>query len=116
MNDTSGNSVGKCPFSGGASAAGSAQTKRDWWPNQLKLNILRQHSALSDPMDASFDYNKECESFDLDALKKDIVDLMTQSQDWWPAYYGHSSRLTLPSPLLSLEDTALQGSLPCAEA
>jgi catalase-peroxidase len=92
------------------------QTKRDWWPNQLKLNILRQHSALSDPMDASFDYNKECESFDLDVLKKDIVDLMAQSQDWWPTYYGHSSRLTLPSPLLSLEDTALQGSLPCAEA
>mgnify|MGYP006108321375 CR=1 FL=1 len=116
MNDTSGNIVGKCPFSGGASAAGSAQTNRDWRPNQLKLNILRQHSALSDPMDASFDYKKECESLDLDALKKDIVDLMIQSQDWWPADYGHSSRLTLPSPLLSLEDTALQGSLPCEEA
>ncbi|MBT5498468.1 MAG: catalase/peroxidase HPI [Alphaproteobacteria bacterium] len=89
MNDTSGNSAGKCPFSGGASAAGSGQSNRDWWPNQLKLKILRQHSALSDPMDASFDYKKAFESLDLDALKKDIVELMTQSQDWWPADYGH---------------------------
>ena len=89
MNDMSDSSVGKCPFSGGASAAGSGRTNRDWWPNQLKLNILRQHSALSDPMDESFDYKTEFESLDLDALKKDIVDLMTQSQDWWPADYGH---------------------------
>jgi len=89
MNDMNDSSVGKCPFSGGASAAGSGRTNRDWWPNQLKLNILRQHSALSDPMDASFDYKTEFESLDLDALKKDIVDLMTQSQDWWPADYGH---------------------------
>ncbi len=88
MDDTSGNSAGKCPFSGGASPAGGT-SNRDWWPNQLKLNILRQHSSLSNPMTESFDYAKAFESLDLDAVKKDIVDLMTDSQDWWPADYGH---------------------------
>ncbi len=81
----------KCPFSGGAlkQSAGSGTRNRDWWPNQLKLNILRQHSSLSNPMGASFNYAEEFKSLDLDALKKDIFDLMTTSQDWWPADYGH---------------------------
>lgn len=85
------NGEAKCPFHGGElkQGAGSGTRNRDWWPNQLKLNILRQHSALSNPMDASFDYAKEFKSLDLKAVKKDIFDLMTTSQDWWPADYGH---------------------------
>jgi catalase-peroxidase len=81
----------KCPFSGGAikKTAGTGTSNRDWWPNQLKLNILRQHSALSNPMDEAFDYAAEFNSLDLAALKKEIVELMTTSQDWWPADYGH---------------------------
>lgn len=82
---------GKCPFQGGAlkQSAGSGTRNRDWWPNQLKLNILRQHSALSNPMGAAFDYAAAFTTLDLDAVKKDIFDLMTTSQDWWPADYGH---------------------------
>lgn len=85
------NGGGKCPFSGGAAkfSAGSGPGNTDWWPNQLKLNILRQHSSLSDPMGEDFDYAAAFKSLDLSALKKDIVDLMTTSQDWWPADYGH---------------------------
>ncbi len=81
----------KCPFSSGAlkQTAGAGSRNRDWWPNQLKLNILRQHAAASNPMDESFDYAAEFKSLDLAAVKKDIVDLMTTSQDWWPADYGH---------------------------
>jgi catalase-peroxidase len=81
----------KCPFHGGAlkASAGSGTRNRDWWPNQLKLNILRQQSSLSNPMDEGFNYAKEFKSLDLKAVKKDIFDLMTQSQDWWPADYGH---------------------------
>lgn len=81
----------KCPFSGGAikKVAGSGTGNRDWWPNQLKLNILRQHSALSNPMGDDFNYAEAFKSLDLNAVKKDIVELMTQSQDWWPADYGH---------------------------
>ncbi|QNA42937.1 catalase/peroxidase HPI [Lacibacter sediminis] len=84
-------SQAKCPFSGGAlkQTAGSGTRNRDWWPNQLKLNILRQHSTLSNPMGESFNYAKEFNSLDLAAVKKDIYDLMTTSQDWWPADYGH---------------------------
>lgn len=84
-------SQGKCPFGHGAStpSAGSGTRNRDWWPNQLKLNILRQNSSLSNPMDEEFNYAEEFKSLDLDAVKKDIVDLMTTSQDWWPADYGH---------------------------
>jgi catalase-peroxidase len=70
-------------------AAGSGTRNRDWWPNQLKLNILRQQSELSNPMGDNFDYASEFKSLDLAAVKKDIVDLMTTSQDWWPADYGH---------------------------
>ncbi len=84
-------SQAKCPFSGGAlkQTAGSGTRNRDWWPNQLKLNILRQFSNLSNPMGGSFNYAEEFKSLDLAAVKKDIFDLMTTSQDWWPADYGH---------------------------
>lgn len=85
------NTESKCPFSGGAmtKSAGSGTRNRDWWPNQLKLNILRQHATSSNPMDDSFDYAKEFLSLDLNAVKKDIFELMTTSQDWWPADFGH---------------------------
>jgi catalase-peroxidase len=81
----------KCPFTSGAmkKSAGGGTTNRDWWPNQLNLNVLRQHSSLSDPMDDDFDYAEEFKKLDLKAIKKDLVDLMTDSQDWWPADYGH---------------------------
>ncbi len=75
----------KCPFSG----SGRAPTNRDWWPNQLDLQVLHQHSALSNPMDATFDYVREFNSLDLDAVIQDLRALMTQSQDWWPADFGH---------------------------
>ena len=83
--------INDCPFLGGAikTSAGGGTSNSDWWPNQLKLNILRQNAAKSNPMNKSFDYKKEFNSLDLEALKKDIVDLMTDSQDWWPADYGH---------------------------
>lgn len=85
------NSESKCPFMTGAlkHGAGGGTSNKDWWPNQLRLNILRQHSSLSNPMDSDFDYNKEFKSLDLDAIKKDLNELMTDSQDWWPADYGH---------------------------
>ncbi|RDB05600.1 catalase/peroxidase HPI [Runella aurantiaca] len=85
------NGEGKCPFHGGApkQVAGGGTGNRDWWPNQLKLNILRQNSTLSNPMGESFNYAEEFKSLDLAALKQDIFDLMTNSQDWWPADYGH---------------------------
>ncbi|SEJ14504.1 catalase-peroxidase [Cyclobacterium xiamenense] len=84
-------SAAKCPFHGGAlkQSAGGGTRNRDWWPNQLKLNILRQHSALSNPMGEGFDYAKEFESLDLAAVKKDLEEALTTSQDWWPADYGH---------------------------
>ncbi len=93
--NTNNSGEAKCPFTGASATAGkqpSAGTgtrNQDWWPNQLKLNILRQHSTLSNPMDQSFNYAKEFASLELKAVKKDIVDLMTNSQDWWPADYGH---------------------------
>ena len=85
------NTESKCPFSVGAitQSAGSGTRNRDWWPNQLKLNILRQHAKSSNPMDENFDYAKEFLSLDLKAVKKDIFELMITSQDWWPADYGH---------------------------
>ncbi len=81
----------KCPVMGGVhkQTAGAGTSNRDWWPNQLKLNILRQHSSLADPMGGDFDYAAAFKRLDLDALKKDIFELMTTSQDWWPADYGH---------------------------
>lgn len=85
------NGGGKCPFGFDKrkNVAGAGPANRDWWPNQLKLNILRQNSALSNPMEESFDYAEEFKSLDFEALKKDIYDVMTDSQDWWPADYGH---------------------------
>jgi catalase-peroxidase len=81
----------KCPFLNGSlkQSAGSGTRNRDWWPNQLKLNILRQNSSLSNPMGGAFNYAEEFKSLDLAAVKQDIFDLMTTSQDWWPADYGH---------------------------
>lgn len=85
------NSQAKCPFTGAIhkNNAGGGTRNRDWWPNQLDLGVLRQHSNLSDPMDPDFDYAKEFQSLDLAAVKKDLFELMTNSQDWWPADYGH---------------------------
>lgn len=83
----------KCPFTGATAkavqSAGGGTRNRDWWPNQLKLNILRQNSKLSNPMDESFNYAEAFKSLDLAAVKKDLTELMTNSQDWWPADYGH---------------------------
>ncbi len=82
--------VNKCPVTGAMAKTQSAGTaNHQWWPNQLTLNILRQHSSLSDPMDKDFDYAAEFKSLDLSALKKDLHALMTESQDWWPADFGH---------------------------
>jgi len=81
----------KCPFHNGAikQIAGSGTQNRDWWPNQLKLNVLRQHSSLSNPMGEKFNYAEEFKSLDFPALKKDLHALMTDSQEWWPADFGH---------------------------
>jgi catalase-peroxidase len=93
---------GTCPFGHGQQApvtnadqcpvihaAGGGTTNQDWWPNQLKVDILHQHDARSNPMEDDFDYREEFKSIDYDALKKDLNDLMTDSQDWWPADFGH---------------------------
>jgi catalase-peroxidase len=87
----------KCPFSGGAMrlTAGGGPKNRDWWPNQLNINILRQHSAKSDPMDPDFNYAEAFKSVDYDALKADLHELMTNSQDWWPADWGHYGPLMI---------------------
>ena len=84
----------KCPFPHGQvkqaqQAAGTGTTNKDWWPNRLNLSVLRQHSTLSDPMDKNFNYAEEFKKLDLKVVKKDIFELMTTSQDWWPADYGH---------------------------
>jgi catalase-peroxidase len=81
----------KCPFPHGQmkQSAGTGTSNKDWWPNRLNLSILRQHSNLSDPMDKGFNYAEEFKKLDLKAIKKDIFKLMTTSQDWWPADYGH---------------------------
>ncbi|MDP5105523.1 MAG: catalase/peroxidase HPI [Polaribacter sp.] len=85
------NSISKCPFMGGTQkhTAGSGTKNRDWWPNELKLNILRQNGASSNPMEKDFDYAAAFNSINFDELKQDVIDLMTDSQDWWPADYGH---------------------------
>lgn len=82
---------GKCPFSSGSITknSGTGTSNRDWWPNQLNLSILRQNSNLSNPMGEDFDYKKAFNSLDYEALKNDIFELMTNSQEWWPADYGH---------------------------
>nr|HRD06160.1 catalase-peroxidase [Saprospiraceae bacterium] len=86
------NEGGKCPFTGAMHHHAGTQrgtSNADWWPNKLNLSILRQNGAESDPMDKDFDYRKEFASLDYEALKKDLEALMTDSQDWWPADYGH---------------------------
>ena len=72
-----------------AEAAGAAMSNQDWWPNQLDLSVLHDNPPQSNPMGESFDYAKEFKSLDVDALKRDLIELMTTSQDWWPADYGH---------------------------
>ncbi len=81
----------KCPFTGATAKqrVETAPVNRDWWPNQLNLGILRQHNPISDPMGKNFNYAEEFKSLDLNAVKQDIFNLMTTSQDWWPADYGH---------------------------
>ncbi len=81
------NDESKCPVIG--HSAGSGTSNRDWWPNKLNLNILRQHSSKSNPMGEEFNYAKEFKTLDLKAVKKDLMDLMTKSQEWWPADFGH---------------------------
>jgi catalase-peroxidase len=90
-------SESKCPFAGGAgtNALAGATTNANWWPEQLKLGILHQHSPQSDPMGEDFDYAKEFKSLDLDAVVKDLRALMTDSQDWWPADWGHYGGLMI---------------------
>ncbi|MBB5436750.1 catalase-peroxidase [Pedobacter sp. AK017] len=86
------NDISKCPFHNGSmkhNVGGGGTRNKDWWPNQLKLNILRQHSSLSNPMDKDFNYAEAFKSLDFAALKKDLHALMTDSQDWWPADFGH---------------------------
>jgi catalase-peroxidase len=86
------NDISKCPFHGAGqkqNVGGGGTRNRDWWPNQLKLNILRQYSTLSNPMDKDFNYAEAFKSLDLGAVKKDLHALMTDSQDWWPADFGH---------------------------
>ncbi len=81
----------KCPVTGktSKSIAGRGTSNRDWWPNQLNLKILHQHSDRSNPMGAAFNYAAEFKKLDLEAVKKDLAALMTDSQDWWPADWGH---------------------------
>ena len=81
----------KCPVTGKSheDASSGGTTNRDWWPNQLNLSILHQHSSKSNPMDKEFNYAEEFKKLDLEAVKKDLYALMTDSQDWWPADYGH---------------------------
>jgi len=82
-------SEGKCPVMHGAPVAGSGTSNRDWWPNQLNLRILHQHSALSNPMSPAFNYREQFKGLDYAAVKKDLTALMTESQEWWPADWGH---------------------------
>ncbi|WP_179349538.1 catalase/peroxidase HPI [Winogradskyella pacifica] len=90
-------SAAKCPYLSGTTkhTAGGGVENRDWWPNELKLNILRQNATKSNPMGDDFNYAEAFNSLDFDALKKDVTDLMTDSQDWWPADYGHYGGLMI---------------------
>ena len=92
-----GGDLSKCPFHNGqlSQAAGAGPRNRDWWPNQLKLNILRQHSSLSNPMGEDFNYAEAFKSLDLAEVKKDIADVLQTSQDWWPADYGNYGPLMI---------------------
>lgn len=86
------NDISKCPFHNGTmkkNVAGEGTQNKDWWPDQLRVDLLRQHSSLSNPMDQDFDYAEAFKSLDLEAVKRDLHALMTDSQDWWPADFGH---------------------------
>ena len=89
--DNQNGDISKCPFMSGeqANAAGGGTSNRDWWPNELKLNILRQNGLKSNPLGGDFNYAEAFNSVDFETLKKEVIDLMTNSQDWWPADYGH---------------------------
>jgi catalase-peroxidase len=91
MDNHKGGDISQCPFMGGTqkNAAGNGTRNRDWWPNELKLNILRQNGTKSNPMGADFNYAAAFSSVDFTDLKQDVIDAMTDSQDWWPADYGH---------------------------
>ena len=86
------NEDSKCPVTGGASRG---MSNRDWWPNQLNLRLLHQHSPKSDPMGEDFNYAKEFKKLDINAVKQDLYALMTDSQDWWPADSGHEGGLLI---------------------
>jgi catalase-peroxidase len=90
-------SAANCPFLSGTNykTSGGGTTNRDWWPNELRLNILRQHASKSSPMAKDFNYSKAFQTLDFNALKKEVLDLMTDSQDWWPADYGHYGGLMI---------------------
>jgi catalase-peroxidase len=95
--DVNESSAAKCPFMGGAHKqfAGEGTTNRDWWPNELKLNVLRQNASKSNPMGEDFDYAAAFNSLDFEVLKQEVTNLMTDSQDWWPADYGHYGGLMI---------------------
>lgn len=97
MDGDSGQNAGQCPFGHGNArhASHAARSNRDWWPNQLNLKILHQHSAKPSPMDADFNYAEEFAKLDLAALKQDIIKVLTTSQDWWPADFGHYGPLII---------------------
>ena len=90
-NPTLMNGEAKCPVSHGSSDqhTNRAQTNKEWWPDQVNLGILHQHDKKTNPMSDGFKYSEEFKKLDYDALKKDLNDLMTDSQEWWPADYGH---------------------------
>ena len=98
-------SAGQCPV---MHSSGGGRSNRDWWPNQLNLKVLHQNSALSDPFGGTFDYAKEFENLDLPALKQDLYALMTDSQDWWPADYGHYGGFFVRIPGTAPAHTALR--------
>ena len=99
--------AGKCPVMHGAITE-TGTTVTDWWPKTLNLDILHQHDSKVNPLGADFDYREEVKSLDFDAVKADVKALMTESQDWWPADYGHYGGLMIRHPLCSAEQLAGQ--------
>ncbi len=89
MSDNGSSNGSGCPFTGGSTTSFGSRSNKDWWPNQLNLKMLHQNSSLTDPMGKSFNYAEEFKSLDLNAVKEDLYALMTDSQEWWPADYGH---------------------------